>query len=786
MTKHNALVVVANRLPVDQVTHSDGSSTWQRSPGGLVTALEPVVAQHGGTWVGWAGATGLAPAPFTLDRLTLHPVPLTERDIEDYYEGFSNATLWPLYHDAAAAPAYHRRWWDRYVEVNHRFALAAAEVAPANAVVWVQDYQLQLVPAMLRARRPDLRIGFFLHIPFPPVELFAQLPWRTQLVEGLLGADLLGFQRPEGAQNFLRLATYLCGYEREHDAILIGDRKVQIGSFPISIDVAGIDKLAHKTSVVERATQIRAELGNPRYLLLGVDRLDYIKGIEQRLKAYRELLGEGELTVGETVLVQVATPSRERVEHYKSLREEIERVVGQINGEFSELGTPAIHYLRQSFDTAELCALYRAADVMLVTPLRDGMNLVAKEYVVARPDEGGALVLSEFTGSAAELTGAFLVNPYDVAGVKRAIVRALRIDPPEGQARMAAMREHLLSHDVTRWATDFLAALAEQTTATAADSLPEPLQQLAESADDVWVVSDYDGTLAPFADDPAVAWPAPGARQVLSALAALPLTHAVVASGRPAASIRELLGLDDQSGVGVIGLHGFEVDPALGTPLSLNADQAARYKRLTSEIIATLETLGIPYVWQPLPTGVGEVALLEDKANSVAVHVRRLPTEQHDQVFAALMTGPGTIPDVRAKPGELVLEFVVTPATKADGIQLLRQKLPAARFVVLGDDLTDLDAVTELGTTDVAVIVDRRLPDMVAADRRGTLRPEVAAKLTPAAVAAVDAAVQVAGPSEAVALLRAFARHRAQHQQRDQFGRARDARAQSVAVGGGG
>jgi trehalose 6-phosphate synthase len=459
VSTQSSFVVVANRLPVDQIHTPSGEIHWERSPGGLVTALEPIMRSHHGVWLGWSGAVGPAPEPFTLDGIQMHPVPLSNGDVSEYYEGFSNGTLWPLYHDAVAAPQFHRHWWESYVEVNRRFADAAADVAEDGAVVWIQDYQLQLVPAMLREKRPDLRIGFFLHIPFPPQELFMQLPWRTQIIEGLLGADLIGFQLPGGALNFQRLSRTLAGRRPQNGQVEVGGRTVRVQAFPISIDAASLDEIALSDVTQDRAKEIRAELGNPRHIILGVDRLDYTKGISIRLKAFHELLEEGSISVPETVLVQVATPSRERVEHYQALRDEIEREVGRINGDFGKVGLPAVHYLHQSYPREELVALYNAADVMLVTPLRDGMNLVAKEYVASRPDLGGALVLSEFTGAAAELRQAFLVNPHDIDGLKENLLRALHIDPGEGRRRMRKMRRHVQEHDVGHWARSFLSAL---------------------------------------------------------------------------------------------------------------------------------------------------------------------------------------------------------------------------------------------------------------------------------------------------------------------------------------
>ncbi|WP_425303512.1 alpha,alpha-trehalose-phosphate synthase (UDP-forming) [Nocardia wallacei] len=473
----SGFVVVANRLPVDLERLPDGSTRWKRSPGGLVTALEPVLRNNNGAWVGWAGVPDVDVDPIIEDGLELHPVPLSGDEVAEYYEGFSNATLWPLYHDVIVRPEYQRSWWTTYVNVNRRFAEHTAKVAAEGATVWVQDYQLQLVPKMLRMLRPDLTIGFFLHIPFPPVELFMQLPWRTEIVEGLLGADLIGFHLPGGAQNFLYLARRLAGQPTSRGTIgvrskmgvvQVGFRTVRVGAFPISIASAELDELSRRRSVRERAAQIRSELGNPKNILLGVDRLDYTKGIDIRLEALEELLREGRLDPSETVMVQLATPSRERVESYIQMRGDIERQVGRINGEFSRVGFPVVHYLHRPIPRDELVAFFVAADVMLVTPLRDGMNLVAKEYVASHSGLNGALVLSEFTGAAAELRQAYLCNPHDLDSVEDAITAALDDDPDSKRRRMRAMRRQVLTHDVDRWARAFLDALAQDRVAGSA------------------------------------------------------------------------------------------------------------------------------------------------------------------------------------------------------------------------------------------------------------------------------------------------------------------------------
>jgi trehalose 6-phosphate synthase len=452
-------VVVANRLPVDLEKLPDGTQRWKGSPGGLVTALEPMLRNREGAWVGWPGIPDAEAEPFVQDGLSLHPVALSAQEVEDYYEGFSNGTLWPLYHDVVAPPAFHRHWWQAYVKVNQRFAEATAEVAAQGATVWVQDYQLQLLPAMLRELRPDLRIGFFLHIPFPPTELFQQLPWRRQVVEGLLGADLVGFHTPGGVRNFRWLASRFTDATPGHgrSEISYRGRTVKLGAFPISIDSASLDELSRTDEVQERAKQIRADLGDPARVVLGVDRLDYTKGINVRLRAFEELLAEG--TADDAVMIQLATPSRERVEHYQQMRADIEQSVGRINGTHSRVGHPVLHYLHQSLPRDELAAFFVAADVMLVTPLRDGMNLVAKEYVACRGDLGGVLVLSEFAGAAIELKEALLVNPHDTDGVKDALLRALQMPPDEARKRMRALRRQVLAHDVDRWARSFLDAL---------------------------------------------------------------------------------------------------------------------------------------------------------------------------------------------------------------------------------------------------------------------------------------------------------------------------------------
>ena len=456
-------VVIANRLPVDR--GDDENEPWRRSPGGLVTALEPVVQRTGGAWVGWPGQPDLDIEPFEFDGIRLVPVALTADEVAKYYEGFSNDTIWPLYHDVIAAPTYHRAWWDAYVRVNRRFAEAAADVAAEGATVWVHDYQLQLVPRLLREQRPDLTIGYFHHIPFPAYGIFSQLPWRSQVLEGLLGADVIGFQRVADAANFTNAVRRRFGFESRAGAIRIpqpdgGQRIALARAYPISIDTATYEELARRPDIRARAREIREELGNPRSVLLGVDRLDYTKGIRHRLKAVGELFDDGRFKIGDATLVQVASPSRERVAAYMQLRDEIELAVGRINGDHDTVGLTAIRYLHHAYPREEMVALYLAADVMLVTALRDGMNLVAKEYVASRVDGDGVLLLSEFAGASDELTQAVTINPHDIQGLKDAIMTAVEMPEQERRRRMRALRRRVRDNDVEAWSRRFLGDLA--------------------------------------------------------------------------------------------------------------------------------------------------------------------------------------------------------------------------------------------------------------------------------------------------------------------------------------
>ncbi len=692
------LVVVANRLPVDQRVEPDGSTSWHTSPGGLVAALEPVLRRHHGAWVGWAGGAGDLPEQVEADGLHLVPVPLSESEIEDYYEGMSNGTLWPLYHDVISPPIFHRRWWEAYVVVNRRFAEAAGRQAAPQATVWVQDYQLQLVPQLLRRLRPDLRIGFFNHIPFPPYEIYAQLPWRRQVLDGLLGADLLGFQRQADANNVLRACRRLGMTTRRGVALVRepdGVREVRCEAFPISVDAAALDQVARRPSVELRAKQIRAELGDPEVVLLGVDRLDYTKGILHRLKAVGELFDEGRLSTPGAALVQVATPSRERVGSYQALRDEVEVEVGRINGLHAELGHPAVHYLHQSFPREELAALYLAADVMLVTALRDGMNLVAKEYVVSRHDEAGALVLSEFTGAAGQLTQAYVVNPHDIEGLKDTIMRAVQAPARESARRVRAMRRQVFAYDVGWWAASFLRALgSRELVEPQTDRLRIALAELA-AKESILIALDFDGVLAPIVERPQDARALPEAMAAVDRLAGLPRTHVALVSGRSLESLRSVA--RPGPGLTLIGGHGAESDDEAVTAAVAGLPEPAR--ELLAHVASALVEI----------SGAHPGTEVEGKPTSVAMHTRRCARPVAASAARAVLDGPAGWPGVHPIRGKEVLELSVSAATKGTALQALRSRLGigAGAVVYLGDDVTDELAFGALDQTggDLAIKV---------------------------------------------------------------------------------
>jgi trehalose 6-phosphate synthase len=448
------LVVVANRLPV--CAGPDGA--WKPSPGGLVSALAPVARRLGGAWVGWSGQSDSVDPAFVRDGVALRPVSLAARELDAFYSGYANAGLWPLLHDAMRPSRREPSWWEAYIKVNARFARHAAQAATRGARVLVQDYHFMLVPAMLRRVRPDLRIAFFLHTPFPDIDTFLAFPDADDLLRGLLGADVIGVQTPRDLRHLTAAVSQVIGGGCLDGSHAKARRLPVVEAFPISIDTADIEAKASTSMTAGRCVALRRALGSPQHLLLGVDRLDYTKGIEARLAAYRQVLRSGVLDPATTVLVQNCVPSRETVAEYQATRQAVEALVREINGEFALCGHPVVDCRFESLAFDDLVAHYRAADVMLVTPIRDGMNLVAKEYVASRVDGTGALVLSTGAGAAAELVAAHLVDAADVDDIARGISAAVS-EPDRGAARMTALRQVVRDNDVERWASDLMRSL---------------------------------------------------------------------------------------------------------------------------------------------------------------------------------------------------------------------------------------------------------------------------------------------------------------------------------------
>jgi trehalose 6-phosphate synthase len=461
--RDRSVVAVANRLPVHH-----GDKGWELSPGGLVTALRPVMSTHPGAWVGWDGGTKGIPATLPDTSVRLLPIGLTAAQVRNYYHGFANATLWPLLHNAIEKPRFERSWWFTYRDVNSIFAeraVAALDEHP-DAIAWVHDYQLMLVPQLIRRRGDAAPIGFFLHVPWPSPGIFARLPWREQILAGLLGANVIAFHTDEYRGNFLRSCTRLLagsGVEVRGSSVALPDgRQVRTVTAPISIDAAEFTRHATAPETTDEI-QVLADQFRARRLLLGVDRLDYTKGIVERLLAVELLLERNpELRTG-LAFLQIAVPSRDDVREYRQLRTTVEQHVGRINGRYTEPGSDVpVHYLYRGLDQQQLAAYYALADGLLVTPLIDGMNLVCKEYVTVQEARGGTgvLVLSEFTGAAVELPQAVLCNPFDVEGLSYRIEHALGLPTGAKREALAAMAEHVRIHDVYRWVAGQLAEIA--------------------------------------------------------------------------------------------------------------------------------------------------------------------------------------------------------------------------------------------------------------------------------------------------------------------------------------
>src|SRR5215207_7239761 len=697
------VLIVANRLPIT-VTPTLAGVDVQKSSGGLATGLLRPHEQSGGLWIGWSGAPEDELSPeqrAALDEqlvaMRLVSVPLTADQVTRYYEGFSNGVLWPLFHYLLDQVPLHVRDWDAYVEVNERFADIVAQHYQPDDLIWVHDYQLLLLPELLRKRLPQARIGFFLHIPFPSEELFRTLPERDSLLRGLLGADLVGFHTPSYLRHFAASLTQL-GLSVEIDKVQLAEREVRLGVFPMGIDAAFFTALAADPAVQAEAKALRGD--ESVRLLVGVDRLDYTKGIPRRLLSYEKMLQTHPELREKVRLVQVAVPSRTGVEAYQEFRVLVEGLVGRINGDF---GTPRwvpVHYIFRSLSEQELVALYRAADVMLITPLRDGMNLVAKEFVASRTDGDGVLVLSEFAGASWELPEALLVNPYDVDGSAEVYYRALVMPRVERRARLAPLRTRVRTFDVHRWVASFLEQLADVTptgrrgspTAGGGAGRRALDLRLAET-DSLLLLLDYDGTLVPFTPTPELARPDAEVLDLLRALAARPDTQVHVVSGRSADTLQDWLG---DLPIWLHAEHGFlsrdpetrQWVPAAELGGNWREPVLAMLREITQRTPGSLvEVKAAALAWH---YRMADQETGARRANELRLHLNQLLSNQPVEILAGNRV-------IEIRPHGIHKGRIVPPLTP--------ERLARTTVLAIGDDRTDEDLFAALPPEAISIRV---------------------------------------------------------------------------------
>ncbi len=515
------------------------------SSGGLVTGLAPLHARGDGLWVGHPGEQPNEETLKELEKQRLVPVEVPTREFRNYYEGYSNSALWPLFHYFFERCEFDPAQFEAYRSVNERFADAVAELAKPDDLIWLHDYQLMLLPEMLRQRVPGVRIGFFLHIPFPSSETFRVLPQRTQILRGLLGADLIGVHTYEYAENLQRSFRRLLGIETVRGQLRYSGRNVRIQALPIGIDTDELREAAFSKEADRYLVELKRRIGD-RQVVLGIDRLDYTKGLPLKLQAWRRLLASSQRWRRRAVLIQLAVPSRENIESYHQQKDEVERLVGEINGLYGSPGQVPIQYMYQSVSKAELGALYRLADVAFVSPIRDGLNLVAKEYVACRDDGGGVLVLSEFAGAASELGESLRINPWDIEGTASQIERAIEMDYGERQERMRPMFHRVVQNDVHRWVERFMSSLTEPEVeevqfppSLQSQVLAETLAPQLATAEKALLMLDYDGSLREFTERYEDAVPTDEILEILSALGDLEGVTAYINSGRDRNTLTE-------------------------------------------------------------------------------------------------------------------------------------------------------------------------------------------------------------------------------------------------------
>ncbi|MBN2130278.1 MAG: bifunctional alpha,alpha-trehalose-phosphate synthase (UDP-forming)/trehalose-phosphatase [Sedimentisphaerales bacterium] len=559
------LIVAANRLPIS-VAKREGRFQYRQSPGGLAVGLASMPDSLERLWMGWPGISGerLKPEEKDVVRNKLAqenctPVFLSQRQIDQYYLGFCNKTIWPLFHYFQTRTVFEQRFWKSYKQVNHLFCEEVLKMARPGDSVWVHDFQLMLLPKLLREEIPDLTIGYFLHIPWPSFELFRLLPWREEILNGLLGADLIGFHTYDYVRHFLSSVSRIAGLEHTLGEVNVDNRVAKVDAFPMGIDYEKYAGAINDPEVKKEIDKIYQTVGKRR-LVISIDRLDYTKGIVERLEAFDWFLSTNPEYKGQVTLVIVAVPSRTGIEDYKLLRERLEQLVGRVNGEHGALGYTPVWYLYRFMPFQKLTALYNVADAALITPLRDGMNLIAKEFIATKANGHGVLILGEMTGAASELGEALIVNANDKMAIVRAIKEALEMPLPEQSERNRLMQERLRRYDITRWCKDFLHSLDEvkakqqgMGVRKLSPAARETLTKQYAGSKRRLLLLDYDGTLVGFQGRPRKAGPDPELIDILNALARDERTDVAIVSGRDKNTLGAWLGELD---VCLVAEHG--------------------------------------------------------------------------------------------------------------------------------------------------------------------------------------------------------------------------------------
>jgi trehalose 6-phosphate synthase/phosphatase len=573
-TAMSKLILVSNRLSVS-VEKKKGKLEFKPSMGGLATGLSSLDQKDKYIWIGWPGlpADDLSEdekreiAPILRKKYNSIPVDLSREDLRSYYYGFCNNVIWPLFHYFPSYTSYDNTLWESYRRVNSIYLEKVLQEASADDTIWIHDYQLMLLPQLIRDKVPGARIGFFLHIPFPSFEVFRLLPWRNQILMGLLGADLIGFHAYDYARHFISSVRRLLGIENNMGYVQYEHRLTQVDVFPMGIDYKKYSTALTDSNVAKRLTEATKELEGFK-VILSVDRLDYTKGIPERLRAYELLLEHNPQYREKVVLLLIAVPSRTKVHRYRALKKEVDELISTINGGYGTIGWVPIHYFYRGFPFDHLCAFYGLANVLLVTPLRDGMNLVAKEFVATHRESGGVLILSETAGSAREMGEALLINPNNSEEIASALKTALEMDKSEQVERNAVMNERLSRYDIVAWTKDFLNKLTQvrevqesYLVKRMAGSFREELLYSYRRADSRLIILDYDGTLVPFHGRPRKAAPDRELTDLLAALASDPANDVVVASGRTRQVMNDWFGSINLS---LIACHGAWLKPKAG------------------------------------------------------------------------------------------------------------------------------------------------------------------------------------------------------------------------------